>query len=136
MSDAFWNSEICKGILAAASRIHIATGEMATCCATEPREIAKSNATFVISNIIESKWLTKRVQVRRPKSKKRRIQKKWAKRDENFRSVPDEHIYLAAGRIICHPQMARELRERFLLDGELNLVARQHGSLSGKVRGA
>ena len=123
MTDSMWNSDACKDILAAVCKAKIVTGELATCCTTEPREIERSNMAFVLSAICESKYLSKRVQIRRPRSKKRRIRKKWAKRESNFRTIPDRHVYIAAGRIFCHPEVARELRERFLVDGELTFAA-------------
>ena len=49
------------------------------------------------------------VQFRFPKSKKRRIRKKWASRPQNFR--PDRKILIFDGKLICHPDLADELQK-------------------------
>jgi len=50
------------------------------------------------------------VQYRFPKSKKRRICKKWAKRAENYKAVPAEHYYLVDNNtIVAHPAFLKEL---------------------------
>lgn len=56
--------------------------------------------------------LVDRVQVRFPRSKKRRIRRKWAKQSCNFRHVPQTTIYVARDFIILHPAMADRLRDR------------------------
>lgn len=48
------------------------------------------------------------VQHRKPRSKKRRIRRKWAKRTENWR--PDRHAYQMGRQILVHPTMAAALR--------------------------
>lgn len=60
--------------------------------------------------IFEDAKLTKTYQARLPKTRKRRILKKWAKRKENFRTVPDRNIYKTAHGIFCHPVVAAEIR--------------------------
>lgn len=60
--------------------------------------------------IIESTSLTTTTQFRFPKSKRRRIRKKWSKNPKNFRTVPRTDFFLYNGAIICHPKMARRLR--------------------------
>jgi hypothetical protein len=61
--------------------------------------------------IIESPHLTTTTQFRFPKSKCRRIRKKWSKQPKNFRTLPDENFYQYENKIICHPIMARQLRK-------------------------
>lgn len=60
--------------------------------------------------IIESPHLTTATQFRFPKSKRRRIRKKWSKNPKNFRTLPDQNFYQYDNKIICHPIMARRLR--------------------------
>ena len=57
--------------------------------------------------IVESSSLTRRVQWRFPRSKKRRIRAKWAKRECNVRYDP--LMFLFNGTIYAHPQLAKEL---------------------------
>jgi hypothetical protein len=61
--------------------------------------------------IIESAAMATRTQVRFPKSKTRRIRKKWAKREENWRLIPWTDVYrLSDGTLIAHPVTARRWR--------------------------
>lgn len=60
--------------------------------------------------IIESRFLLE--QFRIPKSKKRRIRRKWAMRPENFRpNIRSGYIF--EGAFVCHPKMAEILRKEF-----------------------
>ena len=61
--------------------------------------------------IIESPHLTITKQFRFPKSKRRRIRKKWQKDSKNFRTVPRTDFLILNNAIICHPLMARKLRK-------------------------
>ncbi len=64
-------------------------------------------------NIIVSPHCLKRgPQFRFPHSKKKRIRNKWAKRDRNFRWLPQ--MYRMGETIIAHPVMARELKRQCL----------------------
>jgi hypothetical protein len=47
-------------------------------------------------------------QFRFPKSRKKRIRAKWAKRTENFR--PSRRALQLGDKLICHPILARRLR--------------------------
>lgn len=49
-------------------------------------------------------------QTRFPKSKKRRIQKKWARNPRNLRTEPDLNSLVLGGDIYCHPIVAQRLR--------------------------
>ena len=46
----------------------------------------------------------KQEQVRFPRSKKRRIRKKWSKCARNFRSVHEPSFYRIGNRLICGPR--------------------------------
>ena len=60
-------------------------------------------------NIIESENLVE--QFRFPRTKKRRIRNKWAKRSYNFR--PARHaLQMGADTLICHPTLAAKLRRQ------------------------
>lgn len=60
--------------------------------------------------ILENYLLTVTKQLRFPRSKKRRIQKKWRKRPGNIQTVPDRNCFVVGNRLICHPVVAAELR--------------------------
>jgi hypothetical protein len=60
--------------------------------------------------IWESRHCVERVQFRYPKSKKLRIRKKWAKREENVRYEPRAYLY-NKDTILCHPAIAKRLRQ-------------------------
>jgi len=60
--------------------------------------------------IIESQSMTETYQFRFPRSKKKRIKKKWQKRPNNFKTRPRKDFLLYGNHMICHPVAARELR--------------------------
>lgn len=60
--------------------------------------------------IITNPYMADRVQVRVPRSKKRRIRKKWAKRPENYKIVPWDKAYQIGDVVYMHPSMAEKLR--------------------------
>lgn len=62
-------------------------------------------------NILESRWLTKRVQYRFSRRHKKRVVKKFAKNPRNFREVPDTAVYVVPFGQICHPTVAARLRD-------------------------
>lgn len=63
--------------------------------------------TFLSYRILESPSMVK--QWRFPRTKKRRIRKKWAAVKANWR--PDKMIYQMRNNcFVCHPQMAEKLR--------------------------
>jgi hypothetical protein len=65
--------------------------------------IIRENAQLVD----KEKW----VQVHFPKSKKKRIRKKWAWRDENWGHPPLDRGLFVGGVIYCHPKFAAQLRD-------------------------
>jgi len=63
-----------------------------------------------LPRIFESIHLTILKQIRFPRSKKRRIRKKWAKRPDNFVSEPA--AYWVGGDLYAHPVIVRKMREQ------------------------
>jgi len=61
--------------------------------------------------IIEDSHLLSKTQVRFPRSKKKRIRKKWAKQERNFSYRPSKEIYPMGDTILCHPIMAQKIRK-------------------------
>lgn len=53
--------------------------------------------------------LKKHRQVRFPKSKKKRMRKKWAKNPKNHDWTADEHVYIFGNNIIAHPETLAKL---------------------------
>lgn len=76
------------------------------------RFTAEKNAADLKMNgmeVLTSKFLT--VQFRFPRTKNRRIRKKWTKRAENFK--PSDRVYADTARrvVYMHPAMAQKLRQ-------------------------
>lgn len=62
--------------------------------------------------VIESPYLGKWKQYRFPRSKRRRIQKKWRNNRRNYRWIESREIYQTPDAIICAPNIAREIRRQ------------------------
>lgn len=64
--------------------------------------------------IIENHNLVKRVQFKFPKSKRKRIRKKFKKDQVNYRNEPDRTLYHMPNlrQIVCHPVVAAEIRRK------------------------
>jgi hypothetical protein len=61
--------------------------------------------------IVESDALATAEFFRRPRSKKRRIIKKWQRDPRNIRYAPKQEVFVVKGLgIVCHPIMASRLR--------------------------
>ena len=58
-----------------------------------------------------SPYLTERVQIRFPRSKKKRIRKKWARDPKNFRDVPREYAYIIDEVMYMHPDTLARLQK-------------------------
>jgi hypothetical protein len=56
--------------------------------------------------------ITERVQVRFPRSKKRRIRKKWTRRQRNWRTVEAHRAFMVRDTLVCHPSIVAKLQER------------------------
>ena len=70
----------------------------------------------------------RRVQVRFPKTKKRRVRKKWAKRPENYalRQEVEPQVFRIAGHgLLMHPDTAEAMREALVKSGSRVEVARE-----------
>lgn len=52
-----------------------------------------------------------REQFRFPRTKKRRIRRKWAKRSKNWRAITNRAFQMPDGSIVCHPVFAAKLRQ-------------------------
>jgi len=71
-----------------------------------------------------SRFLEKDVQVKFPRTKKKRMQKKWSKQKKNYIAKPDtETVYVidtsklgfgfgGGKQIICHPDLATIIQEK------------------------
>jgi hypothetical protein len=55
-------------------------------------------------------WMTVRKQVRFPRSKKRRMRKKWAKQQRNYATVPSTEIIQMMGAFHMHPETWQKLK--------------------------
>ncbi len=60
--------------------------------------------------IIENSLLLKEKQIKFPRSKKKRIRKKWYKNEKYWISYPDPVIYQSGDTLICHPSIAIVVR--------------------------
>ncbi len=72
--------------------------------------------TLMGYRLLSSPALTVRTQVRFPRSKRKRIRKKWAKRSRNWTVRPREDFFIIAESrtILGHPQAISRLRQQFL----------------------
>ena len=59
--------------------------------------------------IFENPYMTKEILIL-PRSKKRRIRKKWAKNPFKRKTVPETGYIVAGDGIVCHPVAAQALR--------------------------
>lgn len=62
--------------------------------------------------IVESHACVARKQVKFPRSKKKRIRKKWSKNHKYYSDVLSSKFYRYQDMIICHPVMARQVRDK------------------------
>lgn len=66
--------------------------------------------SLIGKKIISSPSLVKKIQVKFPRSKRKRIRKKFAKNEANYKTVVDESVYVTRDCIICHPSVACHLK--------------------------
>ncbi len=71
--------------------------------------------------VVESVNVGERKQFRFPRSRRRRIQKKWRRDPRNWRTRANgEYLFVKQPRggqmIVCHPEDARRLRKRLAMD--------------------
>ena len=57
-----------------------------------------------------SSFLVDKVQFRFPRSKKKRMRKKWARQEKNYHFVPSNSIWTIGGSIYVHPQVLNRMR--------------------------
>ncbi len=55
-------------------------------------------------NIYHDRSMCNHIQVRFPRSKKRRMRRKWAKQQKNYRNVPRQEIIQTADGLYAHPE--------------------------------
>lgn len=80
---------------------------------------AANHDSFYGFQIIESQAMVETYQHRFPRSKKKRIRKKWTKRPNNFKTRPRKDFLRYENKFICHPVVARELRYRMMVYGNI-----------------
>ena len=61
--------------------------------------------------IITEEYMADRKQVKFPRSKKRRIRKKWAKNPANYEWIPWDRVYQMGGTLVMHPMMLVKLKK-------------------------
>lgn len=79
---------------------------------------------MIQNKIIIDPNLTKTFQNRFPRSKKKRIQKKWRNNHANYVTVPDPNYYVLGDKILCHPEMATRLEKEIRAQYYKNKVNR------------
>ena len=61
--------------------------------------------------IVTDSMMSKRIQFRFPRSKKRRMRKKWTKNQKNWKTIPLDTIYRMGDTLIMHPMMTERLKK-------------------------
>lgn len=61
--------------------------------------------------IVTSFHLTETIQFRFPKSKKKRIRKKWSKNESNYRLAPSSNLYITNNTIYMHPETRKKIHK-------------------------
>lgn len=72
--------------------------------------------------IVTSNYLTKRVQFRFPRSKKKRIRRKWAKQAKNWRNIDNGNAYQIGDTLIVPPSVYEKIVEKLALRSEVLAV--------------
>ncbi len=88
-------------------------------------DITKIPNTFYGMPVITSNYIgTDRIQYRFPKSKKKRIRKKWAKNPQNWKDVPrvaSEAIINGQKTLVIHPDTLAALEKHISKQNEIRL---------------
>jgi len=71
-------------------------------------ELGFAGVKIIVSLLAEH---VERIQVRFPRSKRKRIQNKWRKQNKNFKETREPAAYWVNGMLICHPEIERQLRK-------------------------
>lgn len=79
--------------------------------------------------IVPNESLTRRQVLSKPKSKKKRIRKKWLKYPRKYHMVPRKEAIIFSDRIECHPDYIEHLKEG--LEGLKGGGDNDENSLSG-----
>ena len=66
--------------------------------------------------MVRSYQITDRIQVRFPRSKKKRIRKKWAKQEKNFAYFPSKNIWKMGDTLIAHPEVIEKIMKEITKD--------------------
>lgn len=84
---------------------------------------------------ISDNTMADRVQFKFPKSKGKRIRKKWRRRACNFKYVPKPDIYQIGRRFIAHPTIIAQLKDKLQCSAKRNpkLSDGMHGYYSGRL---
>ena len=82
----------------------------------------KAPASF---KLVSSTLMSERKQFRFPKSKKKRIRKKWSKRESNYRYEPMKQYYIINDTIYAHPSVIKKIKEGILTMSPNGLVEDQ-----------
>lgn len=77
-----------------------------------------------------------RKQIRFPRSKGKRIQKKWKKNERNFISFPDTDVRIMNGVMVMHPSVYSNFRavlegQKRKIDHSLGITDKQLGHIGG-----
>jgi hypothetical protein len=72
---------------------------------------------FVGIPVVETELAVHRRQVRFPRTRKRRIQKKWRKDVRNWTNTPCSYLVTGIG-LVCHPLIAAQIRAAVLREEE------------------
>lgn len=77
-------------------------------------------------NVSESPLLMvqERVQFRFPRSKKRRIRKKWSKQPWNYRMVPRDYCYQIGNQLLVSPGLMAKIAREIGYREEMDLFAK------------
>jgi hypothetical protein len=62
--------------------------------------------------VVVSEAAMQKTQFRFPRSKRKRIRKKWAKRDCNYKYTPGAYM-IEGNMLVCHPVVHAQLVKRF-----------------------
>lgn len=69
------------------------------------------SSPFTGIKLVADPWMFDRVQFRFPRSKKKRIRKKWAKDQKNYKNVPWDKVYKIGDTFIMHPTLLDQVRK-------------------------
>jgi hypothetical protein len=74
-------------------------------------DILSELAFYGLPVYADNRFCTDRVQFRYPRSKKKRIRRKWAKNPRNYHDVPSNTCVVIHGKIYMHPEKLKQLAD-------------------------